>query len=887
MTVREMDMSGIRVVSLAAGRTGTGIGIAHARPRISWRIESFGSGVRPSRQEAYELRAQFDDGSSLTTGCVPSQSLVADWPFRELVSRERVQIDVRAWTDGRSVTEWSTPLTVEPALLRTDDWDAKLIGPSREIETGRESAVFRVRRSFESAAGILRARVYATAHGVIVPYVNGLRASENILDPGWTSYDHRLRFRTYDVTDLVREGANVIGFELAEGWYRGRFGFDHGARGIYGIRIGVLAQLEIEYDDGHRDIIATDEGWHASVGPTTFTNLYDGEETDLRLADLLWSSPQRGRDAPQAVSVERLDMSTLEPADSPPVRRTQEVAPVSTTPLRESVVRYDFGQNLVGRLRITATGPAGATITIRHAEVLEGEELGVRPLRLARATDRLTLAGDPAEWEPEFTTHGFRYAEIAVSDARVRVESISAVVVHSDMERVGWLETSNPLLNRLFENSVWGLRGNFVDLPTDCPQRDERLGWTGDINVFASTATMLYDVSGVLGSWLKDLKAEQLSHSERIPPMFVPSIIREPHLAGVWGDATVGVPWALYARNADIEQLRDSYPSAKAWINLVESRLGPTGVWDTDVQLGDWLDPTAPADRPHAGRTDANLVATAYFIRSARITSQMAERLDEPEDARRYADTAARALESFRREYMTPTGRLSSDSQTAYAIAICFDLYQSGAERRTAGDRLRALVRAAGHCVGTGFVGTALILDALTLTGSAEDAWNMLLQTAPPSFLYPVTMGATTAWERWDSMLPDGSINPGEMTSFNHYALGAVAGWMLRAIGGITSTVPGGGHVRIEPLPGGEVTWAESRQILARGEVRASWRLEDGRFQMETELPIGIEGTVALPDGSVHEITAGVHTWECAMPHSEPASSAPSRGRMVIRTRYP
>lgn len=883
--------SGVRVTDLRTGHLGTGLGIATGEPSISWRFNA-GPEAVGSVPVAFEMRALWADGDTETTGRVDADEVLhVAWPFRPLSSRERVSVAVRSWlrdaSGGVHSTDWSGELALEATLLHPEDWVASKVGPPREIEQGRESAVFRLRRLFE-VDGVAQARLYLTAHGLVVPYLNGRRVSDELLTPGWTSYEHRLRHRAYDVTDLLRDGSNVVGFELAEGWYRGRFGFDHGARGIYGIRIGVIAQLELRYADGRRETIATDDSWLCTYGPVTFTNLYDGEECDLSMEETEWCETTADTRSWAPVVEGHYDATTLEPADTPPVRRTQVLPALTDERLRPGVHRYDFGQNLVGRLRITVEGPDGATVTLRHAEVLEAGELGVRPLRLARATDRLTLFGGAVVWEPEFTYHGFRYAEIAASDERVTISSVEAVVIHSDMRRTGLLQTSDPSINRLFDNSVWSLRGNFVDLPTDCPQRDERLGWTGDINVFAPTAVLLYDVSGVLRSWLRDLRAEQLAHEDTIPPMFVPSIITEPHLAGVWGDATVGVPWALYEQYGDLSQLRESYPSVRAWIELVSSRLGPRGVWDTDPQLGDWLDPTAPPDAPNAGRTDANLVATAYYIRSARLASRIASLLGEQVDAERFANIAESVRQAFVREYASASGRVVSDSQASYALALVFDLLEDDTQRRRAGERLRDLVRLNGHRVGTGFVGTALILDALVGAGYAEDAWAMLTEKRLPSFLYPVTMGATTAWERWDSMLPDGRINPGEMTSFNHYALGAVAGWMLRRIGGIRVTGPGGRRVTIAPCVGGGLTWARSTQTTEYGDVTTSWALENGCLSITGQVPIGVDALVALPDGSVREVTGADYSFACRYPASQAGGSEPPRrGRMVIRSQYP
>ncbi len=411
----------------------------------------------------------------------------------------------------------------------------------------------------------------------------------------------------------------------------------------------------------------------------------------------------------------------------------------------------------------------GDEVIVRHAEVLEDDELGIRPLRAAKATDTYLVAGSGEEiLEPALTFHGFRYAEVT-GVPELRSEDIDAVVVGSDLRRTGWFTSSHELLNRFHDNVVWSMRGNFLDVPTDCPQRDERLGWTGDIQVFAPTAMFLFDTAGFLSSWLGDLRAEQ--HPDGSVPFVVPDVLRDHSpAAAAWGDAATIVPWVLYQRTGDRGILARQLPSMCRWVDKVAELAGPDLLWSGGFQFGDWLDPTAPPDHPGKAKADPDVIATAYLARSAQIVATAARVLHRLDVADQYAALARAVRTSFAHAYVTPGGRVLSDAQTVYALAIMWDLLPSEEQRDEAGRRLADLVRESGYRISTGFVGTPLVADALTTTGHADVAYRLLLQTECPSWLYPVTMGATTIWERWDSMLPDGSINPGEMTSFNHYA---------------------------------------------------------------------------------------------------------------------
>ncbi|MFD4688910.1 family 78 glycoside hydrolase catalytic domain [Streptomyces sp. NPDC058463] len=836
-----------------------GLGIGISTPRLTWTLPTGGGS-----QEAYELELA-RDGRIDRTGRVASrdQVLVA-WPGTPLSSRERVTVRVRVWTaHAAAPSHWSEPSGVEAGLLDVADWSAVPVGADWDEDPAADRRPARVRKDFRLDRPVTRARLYITGHGLYEAEINGRRVGDDVLAPGWTVYPHRLRYRTHDVTGHLVEGDNVIGAWLGDGWYRGKYGFDGGTRNIYGSDQALLAQLEVTYDDGATFFLATDGTWSAAPGPILTSGLYEGETFDARLHDPAWSTPA-GAAAGEWMPVRTggRDLGTLVAPLGPPVRCTEEIRPVEVTRTGEDRHLLDFGQNLVGRLRVTLDGRAGTAVTLRHAEVLQDGELARRPLREAHATDTLILSGrGPLTWEPRFTLHGFRYAEVSGWTDGLTAEMVTARVYHTDMRRTGWFECSDALVNRLHENVVWSMRGNFVDIPTDCPQRDERLGWTGDIQVFAPTASFLYDCAGMLDSWLTDVGLEQLP--DGTIPWYVPVIPGEPtwtpiHPGAAWGDVATLTPWTIYQRFGDLDVLRRHYPMAKAWVELVEGLAGPTRLWDSGFQLGDWLDPAAPPDDPAAGRTDRYLVATAYFAHSAHHLALTAAELGHDEDAERYSALAGEAADAFRRRYVLPSGRMTNDSPTAYAIALAFDLL-TPSQRQPAGDRLAQLVVEDDARIATGFVGTPLVCDALTDTGHLDTAYRLLLQTQCPSWLYTVTMGATTIWERWDSLRPDGTLNPGGMTSFNHYALGAVADWLHRVVGGITAAAPGYRKIVLRPRPGGGITWARTRHETPYGTVSMSWETTATGLAAGIVVPEGCEAVAELPGCTPIALGPGEH----------------------------
>ncbi|HEY4386569.1 MAG TPA: family 78 glycoside hydrolase catalytic domain, partial [Ktedonobacteraceae bacterium] len=494
-----IDLNPVTVTNVRFEHHREALGIGEARPRLSWIVETVIAGWH---QTGYEIETYKTGQLLAQTGRVESDhAVLVPWPFAPLHSHEHLEVRVRVWGNDGQPSTWSER-PVEAGLLAVEDWSAQFVTPAWEEDITRAQPAPLLRREFDVPSGVASARLYVTALGVYEAQLNGAVVGDQVLAPGWTSYDHRLPYQTFDVTNLLHEGRNAIGAILGDGWYRGRFGFRGFHRNIYGDRLALLAQLEITYADGRTERIATDESWRAATGPILSGDLYDGEMYDARLERAGWSEP--GYDDQDWKRVRQLDrdLGTLVAPDGPPVRRIEVIAPVAITVSPSGRTLVDFGQNVVGRLRLTVRGDAGQTITLRHAEVLENGELCTRPLRTALATDRYILRGGGEEtWEPLFTFHGFRYAEIEGWPGNLQAADIHAVVCHSDLERTGWFECSNPLLNQFHENVVWSMRGNFFSIPTDCPQRDERMGWTGDIQVFAPTASFLYDSAGFLTSW--------------------------------------------------------------------------------------------------------------------------------------------------------------------------------------------------------------------------------------------------------------------------------------------------------------------------------------------------------------------------------------------------
>jgi alpha-L-rhamnosidase len=870
-------MSEILAVTFEHHRDNLGIG--ESAPRISW---SFKDNATTWNQASYEIeisRQLFDSGKPTLFVVESSDSILVPWPTTPLMSRESAQVRVRAvGVAGMGSTPWSQYTKVEAGLLSPGDWTASLIAAERTVTPTNALRPALFRKSFEIISSIKSARLYITAQGLYEAHLNGSRVGDHVLAPGWTSYNHHLMYQAFDVTDLLKKGENAIGVEVGEGWFSTRLGWGGGTRNIYGDRLAVLAQLEVLLEDGQSLIINSDTSWKTSVGPILSSEIYDGEIFDASVDVKGWSSSIF--DESHWVDVQHLNFPTakLQSPQGPPVRRIQQVPAQKCFKTPNGKLVVDFGQNLVGWLKVRVTGPIGHKITFTHTEVLENGECATRPLRICKQADCLILAGYEIEWEPKFTFHGFRYVQVdGWPGEQPSLQDISAVVIHTDMERTGWFECSDPMVNKLHENITWGMRGNFVSIPTDCPQRDERLGWTGDIQVFSPTASFLYNTSGMLAGWLKDLAAEQIKDYDGVPPVVCPNVLSSKFTVAqaVWADVTVITPYDLYTAFGDTKILLDQHDSMKAWLEKGLPRQS-NGFWDVNLpQLGDWLDPVAPPSEPANGRTDTHFVANAYLIHSTSLMSKISHVLNLPHDVEMYNNETARLKKEFQNEYITPNGRLASESMTGLSIALSYGLFSDPEHIRAAGARLATIVRQSKFRIATGFVGTPLICPALTAHGSPQLAYRMLLEKECPSWMYPITMGATTMWERWDSMLPDGRINPGEMTSFNHYALGAVAAWLHNTVGGISPAEPGWKKIRFEPIPGGAITSSKVKFLSGYGMVENEWKIEEGKFKMMVRVPPNTSGVIILPGKQdAVEVRSGVHrfTVEYSSPEWPPTA---------------
>ncbi|MFT3888187.1 MAG: family 78 glycoside hydrolase catalytic domain [Arachnia sp.] len=819
-----------------------------ASPRLTWRVACDDPGFE---QKGYEVEIT-RGGESRTYRVASRDQVLVPWPAEPLNSRESARVRVRI-VDGEASGPWGESATVEAGLLDAADWAARFISP--RLIGGLDEPAPVVFGHIDLPAPVVSARLYATARGIYQAAVNGVRVDDTVLAPGWTAYDKRLRYHAYDVTNHLRVGRNEVSALLGNGWHRGFLGY-MGERAVYGDRLAFLAQLEVTTADGAVHLLTTNSGWSAREDIVTADDLYNGQTTDLR---------RRGEQL-RTDRVEELptDAGLLVAPDGPPMRATGVLPAVAVWSSPSGKTLVDFGQNLVGWVRLRVRGlPEGSQVVVRHAEVIENDELGTRPLRAARATDTWILGPrDEEVLEPSLTLHGFRYAEVT-GVPELRQEDIEAVVIGSDLERTGWFECSDARVNRLHENVVWSTRANFVDLPTDCPQRDERLGWTGDLQVFGPTALFLFDVSGLLQSWLADLAAEQ--YPSGAVPHVVPSMNHTPFPdpeAAAWGDAATIVPWTLYRRTGDVGILAQQLPSMRAWVDRVAALAGADRLWTGGFQFGDWLDPTAPPERPGDAKAAPEVVATAYFARSAAIVAEAGAVLGLDDVAASYGALAAEIRAAFAEAYVTPLGRVLSDAQTVYALALEWDLIPTAEQRAYAGRRLADLVRGSGFTIATGFVGTPLICDALTRAGRVDLAYRMLLQDECPSWLYPVSMGATTIWERWDSMLPDGSVNPGEMTSFNHYALGAVADWLHRVVAGLEPVAPGYRRIAVRPRPTRHLEHATASHESPYGTISAGWRREQGTLVVHAAVPVGVTAEVFLPGADEPVVVGhGEHSW--------------------------
>ncbi len=824
-------------------------------PRLSWRIES---SARGTMQSAYEIQVAATSealaaGRSLlwASGKVATDaSLFQPYAGPALKSSTRYFWRVRVWDAAGNTSAWSTPAFWETGLLDRGDWTAKWIGPPAAAHDSGGAPSPMLRDTFSVKGVVKSARVYITARGLYELHLNGQRVGDDFFTPGWTAYNTRLQYQTYDVTAALKQGDNAIGAMLGDGWYRGYLGFN-GRNHDYGTKVALLAQLEIRYADGRTQRVNTDESWKMSTGAVTYADIYRGENYDARLEKAGWD--RAGYDDRNWLPVEQAESTpaALVAPMSEPVRRTMEVKPIAIIKSPSGQLIYDLGQNITGWVRLKVTSPAGKTITLRHAEVLDAAgNLYTDNLRDAYQTDRVSFTGSGVEtWEPHFTYHGFRYVQVDGLTETPTLANITGIVVRSNLTETGTFVTSDSLLNKLQRNILWGQRGNFLDVPTDCPQRDERLGWTGDAQVFARTASFNMNVGGFFAKWLADLAADQ--HPGGSVPWVIPNPLGgdSTHFSAAagWGDAATVVPWTMYQMYGDRGVLERQYASMTSWVDYVKGRAGPALIWSKDDHFGDWLAWHSDDAGYPGATTGKDFIATAYLAHSADIVSRAAAVLGKPEDAARYHTLFTKVREAFRREFVSANGRVAENTQTAYALALNFGLLDASEMPRAVQRLVDDINRHDGH-LSTGFLGTPELTHALSQNGRTDVAFALLTQKTYPGWLYPISRGATTMWERWDGIRPDGSFEEKSMNSFNHYAFGAIGDWMYRTIGGINvdDAAPGYKHAIIAPVEGAGLTSARTELMTSYGTLSTEWRTINGRRELTVVVPANTTASVTL-----------------------------------------
>ncbi|WP_163325761.1 glycoside hydrolase family 78 protein [Draconibacterium mangrovi] len=833
------------------------VGIDVEQPRLSWQLYSDQQNVV---QTAYEIRTagSVKDLSSKSkqlwnSGKIESdQSVNVVYGGPQPESMQRVYWQVRVWDNTGKASAWSEPAYWEMGILEPELWKASWIALPNEPESEDSKPAQYFRNEFSTSKTVKSARAYVTSHGLYQLFLNGDKVGDQLFTPGWTSYNKRLQYQTYDVTKMLQK-ENAVGVVLGDGWYRGNIGWSS-ADGYYGSKLALLFQLKINYTDGSSEWLVSDKNWKANNGPILKSDIYNGETYDARLELKGWANT--GFNAADWKSVEEVDQpkDLLIAPQGVPVKAVEELNPIEfiTTPKGEKV--YDMGQNMVGWVRIKMKGKAGQKVQLKFAEVLDKEgNFYTANLRSAECTDTYIFGKDgEAVYEPKFTFHGFRYLQLIGFDEIPAKEDITGVVIYSDMEPTGTFACNDEMINQLQHNIQWGQKGNFLDVPTDCPQRDERLGWTGDAQVFSMTAGYNFNVAAFYTKWMKDVEADQLDNG--VIPHVIPDVLNGQGGATGWADVVAVIPWSVYKIYGDTRILEESYPAITKWVGYMNERAGDDYLWTGDNHFGDWLAfATTSSDYPGA-TTEKDLLATAYFYYTTTLTAKIAQIIGKAQDAEKYKQLAANIKEAFNDEFVTPNGRLVSHTQTAYVIALSFGILPDSMVDGAA-DYLAKDVEKFKHLT-TGFLGTPILCPTLSAIGRDDLAFMLLNRKNYPSWLYPVTQGATTIWERWDGQKPDGSFQDVGMNSFNHYAYGAIGEWLYNHVAGIKvdENNPGYKKFFLAPNPGGGLSNVDATFSSVYGPIKSDWKVSDGQMTYQVEVPANTSAEVVLPKAKVAEI---------------------------------
>lgn len=862
-----LSQSSVQVTHLRTEYKVNPKGIDEVKPRLFWEMLSQNS---QTLQTAYQLKASttikgLKTGEKLlwkTKKILSDRSIHVIYEGPKLQSGQQVFWQVKVWDNKGNVSDWSDVASWEMGLLNTSDWKAMWIEPGFKEDETKPYPCPLLRKEFELEGKIKEARIYATCYGLYQINLNGKKVGDELFTPGWTSYHKRLQYQVYDVTDQLKKGKNAIGVILGDGWYRGPLVWQ-GEKNLYGKKAALLFQMKVVYQDGTEETILSDKTWRSATGPILKSEIYDGESYNAQLEKEGWDQPGYHTKGWSGCVEKNNPKDILIASKGSPVRITKELKPIQKIITPKGELVFDFGQNMVGWISFKLKGKAGSKITILHAEVLDQEgNFYVDNLREADQQVQYTFKGKGVEaFEPHFTFQGFRYIRISDYKGEVSLDNIIGKVIHSDMEPTGEFECSDTLINRLQKNIQWGLRGNFLDVPTDCPQRNERLGWTGDAQVFASTACFNMNAAPFYTKWMGDFISDQKEDGSM--PWVVPNVIKDGGGTGWsdgygatgWADAAVIIPWTVYQSYGDKRILENQYQSMKGWEEYMILHSGDRYIFDYGFHFGDWLAfaeymsyKYAAPDYGFAGaNTDKDLIATAYYYYTTGLMQKIATLLGHTDDALKYQQILPKIKAAFKKEFVTETGRLTSNTQTAYILALSFDIIPVEFKKNAA-QRLADNVNHFGHLT-TGFLGTPLICRALSENGYSDLAYRLLFNKKYPSWLYPVTRGATTIWERWDGIKPDGTFQDAGMNSFNHYAYGAVGNWLYTQVAGIQIDAenPGYKHIVIKPLITDQLSFAKATYQSLYGEIISGWQQQKDKIQLQVTIPANSTATVYIP----------------------------------------
>jgi alpha-L-rhamnosidase len=874
-----LKTSKMKVQSLRCEYLHDPMGIDVLKPRLSWVLQS---DVRGQCQIAYRILVASsaallakNKGDLWDSGVVKgSRTSQVEYAGEMLKSRMICHWKVCAWDKDDKQTAWSKPASWTMGLLKQSDWKAKWISMEpdlhkklcrvTDLKTELPAPPY-LRKGFELNKKVVRATLYATARGLFDIHINDEKVGADLFAPEWTDYDRRINYRTYDVTGLVKKGGNVIGALLGDGWYAGFVGWQK-KRGRYGLQTSLMAQLEVEYADGSMETITTDKSWKTSLGPIQNSDFLMGETYDARKEMTGWAGAGFDESGWHKVQVVAKPEAKLVWQPSAPVRIVKELRPVSMSEPKRGVYIFDIGQNLAGFVRLKVKAPAGTVIQIRHAEMLNPDgTIYVENLRRAKATDVYIAKGKGIEiYQPTFTFHGFQYMEVTGLSNRPGKGIITACVAYSEMEDTGYFECSNKLVNKLFSNITWGQRGNFISVPTDCPQRDERLGWMGDAQVFIRTAAWNMDVAAFFTKWMIDI--EDAQDQEGRFPDIAPRLKEDGDFVGLdklrasaaWADAGVLVPWTIHKTYGDMRIIERHWAAMTKWMDWVASK-NPQylRVNELSNNYGDWL--CIPADESFGTTSPMKeLLATAFWATDAKCMAEMAIACGKKAESEKYLDLFAKVKKAFQEKYVLPDGRTTVGTQTSYLLALAFDLLPKELRSAAAGHLVDNLKNSGWH-LSTGFVGIRLLNPVLCEMGYADVAYRLLNNTTYPSWLYPVTHGATTIWERWDGWTADKGFQTPAMNSFNHYSLGSVGQWLFSDVAGIDSDPVAMGFERIviRPRVGGGLSYAKASYQSMRGLIKTEWKFSGKKLAMQVTIPANTMALIYVPATDVTKVKEG------------------------------